>query len=49
LGDAGHPDRLPLIDALLTATAGVHGLTLVTRNVAHVTGTGVSLLNPFSP
>jgi predicted nucleic acid-binding protein len=44
----GIPDRLPLIDALLAATAGVHGLTLVTRNVAHVAGTGVSLLNPFS-
>jgi predicted nucleic acid-binding protein len=44
----GIPDRLPLIDALLAATASVHGLTLVTRNVAHAAGTGVSLLNPFS-
>ena len=30
----GIPDPLPLIDGLLAATAKVHGLTLVTRNVA---------------
>jgi len=43
------PDPLPLIDWLLAATAKVHGLTLVTRNVADISRTGVSLLNPFSP
>jgi predicted nucleic acid-binding protein len=43
------PDPLPLIDGLLAATAKVHGLTLVTRNVADISRTGVSLLNPFSP
>jgi predicted nucleic acid-binding protein len=32
---------------LLAATAKVHGLTLVTRNVADVAGTGVRVLNPF--
>jgi predicted nucleic acid-binding protein len=42
-------DPLPLIDGLLAATAKVHGLTLVTRNVADISRTGVSLLNPFSP
>jgi toxin FitB len=42
------PDPLPFIDGLLAATAKVHGLTLVTRNVADITRTGVSLLNPFS-
>ena len=45
----GIPDPLPLIDGLLAATAKVHGLTLVTRNVADVVRTGVSLLDPFSP
>jgi toxin FitB len=44
----GVPDALPLIDGLLAATAKVHGLTLVTRNVADIARTGVSLLDPFS-
>jgi predicted nucleic acid-binding protein len=44
----GIPDPLPLIDGLLAATAKVHGLTLVTRNVADIAVTGVSLLDPFS-
>jgi toxin FitB len=42
------PDRLPLIDGLLAATAKVHGLTLVTRNIADVSRSGVSVLNPFA-
>ena len=42
------PDPLPAIDGLLAATASVHGLTLVTRNVRHVERTGGNLLNPFS-
>ena len=42
------PNPLALIDGLLAATAKVYGLTLVTRNVADISGTGVSLLNPFS-
>lgn len=37
----------PAIDALLAATALVHGLTLVTRNVTDVEWTGVSVFNPF--
>jgi predicted nucleic acid-binding protein len=44
----GIPDPLPLIDGLLAATAKVHGLTLVTRNVADIKAAGVSLLDPFS-
>ena len=44
----GIPDPLPLIDGLLAATAKVHGLTLVTRNVADIAVTGVSVLDPFS-
>ena len=42
------PDPLPVLDGLLAATASVHGLTLVTRNVRDVERTGVSCLNPFS-
>jgi predicted nucleic acid-binding protein len=42
------PDPPPLIDGLLAATAKVHGLTLVTRNVDDIASTGVPLLNPFS-
>ena len=37
----------PAIDALLAATALVHGLTLVTRNVTDVEWTGVAVFNPF--
>lgn len=38
---------LPILDGLMAATAKVHGLTLVTRNVADVAGSGARLLNPF--
>lgn len=37
------------VDGLLAATAITHGLTLVTRNIAHVQGLGADLLNPFTP
>ena len=43
------PDRLPVVDGLLAATALVHGWTLVTRNGSDVASTGVRLLNPFWP
>ena len=39
--------RVPVVDALLAATANVHGLTLVTRNEQDVAGLGVAVLNPF--
>lgn len=35
------------IDALLAATAKVHGMTLATRNVADVADLGASVFNPF--
>ena len=38
---------VPVIDALLAATAKVNGLTLVTRNVSDVAGLGATVLNPF--
>jgi predicted nucleic acid-binding protein len=42
-------DPLPVLDGLLAATAAVHGLTLVTRNLRDVERTGVSCHNPFLP
>ena len=36
-------------DAMIAATALEHGMTVVTRNVADFTGTGVQLINPFTP
>ncbi len=42
------PDPLPAVDALLAATAKIHGLTLVTRNTGDLRRTGAKLLNPFT-
>lgn len=43
------PNPLPEVDGLLAATAIVHGLTLVTRNIKDVQATGCPCLNPFEP
>lgn len=40
-------DPVPVEDALMAATAKVHGMVLVTRNVADVAPTGVAVLNPW--
>lgn len=39
---------LPPIGALIAATARVHGLTVVTRNVMDFEPAGVPVLNPFT-
>lgn len=39
---------LPVIDALIAATARVHGMTVVTRNVGDFELAGVEVLNPFT-
>lgn len=41
------PDPRSERDALIAATALVHGMTVVTRNVADFAATGVELLNPW--
>lgn len=41
------PDRRPERDALIAATALVHGLCVVTRNGADFLSTGVRLLDPW--
>lgn len=42
------PDPRPIRDGLIAATAFVHGMTVVTRNVADFAPTGVSILNPWN-
>ena len=41
------PDRMEDRDSLIAATALVHGMTLVTRNVDDFEPTGVSVINPW--
>lgn len=36
------------MDALIAATALVHGMTLVTRNVSDFAGAGIRILNPWT-
>lgn len=44
----GLQQPLPVVDGLLSATALVHGLTIVTRNTKDFSRAGVPVLNPFS-
>jgi predicted nucleic acid-binding protein len=41
------PNPRPVRDGLIAATALVHGLTVVTRNVADFQPCGVTLINPW--
>jgi predicted nucleic acid-binding protein len=43
------PDPCAERDALIAATALVHGLTVVTRNVADFESVGLAVFNPWSP
>lgn len=43
------PDKRGERDALVAATALVHGMAVVTRNVADFRPTGVTIINPWEP
>lgn len=45
--NSGH--RLPVLDALLAASALQHGMTLVTRNTSDFARVNVPLFNPWLP
>lgn len=47
-GRQQYAQPLPVLDALIAATARVHGLTVVTRNVKDFDLAGVQVVNPFS-
>jgi predicted nucleic acid-binding protein len=42
------PDPRPVRDGLIAATALVHGMTVVTRNVDDFAPTGVAIFNPWT-
>jgi predicted nucleic acid-binding protein len=46
-GELSAQRSTPVVDTLLAATAFVHKLTLVTRNISDVHDLGVKLLNPW--
>lgn len=41
------PEPCSYRDSLIAATALVHSMTVVTRNVSHFTHTGVKIFNPW--
>ena len=43
------PDPRSYRDSLIAATALVHGMTVVTRNVSDFDRTGVAIINPWRP
>jgi toxin FitB len=46
-GRQQYTQPLPVIDALIAATARVNGMTVVTRNVKDFEHSGVQVFNPF--
>jgi toxin FitB len=47
-GRLGLRQPVPVLDALLAATALVHGLTIVSRDEKGFRNTGVPAINPFA-
>ncbi len=47
-GGQSKSQPIPTVDALIAATATVHGWTLVTRNTKDLQNTGARVLNPFT-
>jgi len=47
-GRQQHTQPIPVIDALIAATARVHGMAVVTRNVQDFELAGVQALSPFA-
>jgi predicted nucleic acid-binding protein len=47
-GRQQYAQPLPVIDALIAATARVHGMAVVTRNVKDFKRAGVDVLSPFA-
>jgi predicted nucleic acid-binding protein len=47
-GRQQYAQPLPVIDALIAATARVHGMTVVTRNVKDFELAGVQVFSPFT-
>lgn len=43
------PDPRPERDAFIAATAQVHGMAVVTRNIRDFAATGVPCINPWAP
>lgn len=43
------PDKRGFGDGVIAATARVHGLKMVTRNVSHFAGAGLEIINPWLP
>jgi len=47
-GRQQYAQPLPVTEALIAATARVHGMTVVTRNIEDFELAGVQVLNPFA-
>jgi len=47
LADAIRPAVIERVDLIIAATASVHGLTVLTRNVRHFAPTGVPVIDPL--